>query len=67
MAVGADIVARVATWTIVTWSLPNGPKVPLVPIEPQDVLFLIMAGFLAALGRIFMTAADMAEDQAGIV
>ncbi|MGD0187542.1 MAG: hypothetical protein ABSC25_20145 [Roseiarcus sp.] len=62
----ADIVARPVQFALLSPDLPS--KVPLYGyLNPQDLLYAIISGFLLGLAIIFRTAAEIADDNAQIV
>lgn len=66
-AIAFDFLARPAVSTLLTMHLPEGARRFNLFARPEDLLHLLFAGFILALAHIFRAAAEMAEDQAGIV
>ncbi|MBL8590333.1 MAG: DUF2975 domain-containing protein [Methylobacteriaceae bacterium] len=66
-AIAFDFLARPAVSWLLTMHLPAGAQRINLFARPEDLLHLLFAGFVLALAHIFRAAADMAEDQAGIV
>ncbi len=66
-AIAFDFLARPAVSWLLTMHLPAGAQRFNLFARPEDLLHLLFAGFILALAHIFRAAAEMAEDQAGIV
>ncbi len=66
LAIGVDIVARPIQYMLLSPDLPG--KLPLYAwLQPQDLLYAIICGFLLELAVIFGSAAEIAEDNAQFV
>jgi len=66
-AVIVNVLGRVGAASILTGQLAPISPLGFYYILPQDLLHLIFAVFVFALGHIFKAAAEMAEDHAQIV
>ena len=66
LVIGVDIGARPLQYMLLSPDLPG--RLPLYAwLQPQDLLYAIICGFLLALAVIFGSAAEIAEDNAQFV
>jgi hypothetical protein len=63
----ADLFARPAISSIVTFHLPEAQRQISYSINPNDLLVMLFLTSLYALAHIFQVAAEMAEEQAQII
>lgn len=66
-AVAVDMVSRPILSILVTIHLPPGSRHIGLFFQPDDLSNLMFLGCLLALGQVFKTAAEIAEDHAAIV
>lgn len=66
-AVAIDMASRPILSMLMTIHLPPGSRHIGLFFQPNDLLNLMFLGGLLALGQVFKTAAEIAEDNAGIV
>lgn len=62
-----DFLARPLVSWVLTLHLPAGAQRLNLFARPEDLLHLLFAGFVLALAHVFRAAAEIAEDNAGIV
>jgi hypothetical protein len=63
----ADMLARPLLSALMSLHLPPGSRAVAMTFNPPDMLNLLFLGGFIALGHVFSTASDIAEDSAHIV